>query len=367
MRNTMQPRLNLTTGLLLLLLLQNPLRSDSTPTDWGKICPEIEGFYEMALAGGKIATFQVYFKGNTLCTLKTGAKEPMLLTPLAGAEPRFEYTAAQDEGTFQISFQKDERGAYTRFRIVNANLKLDANAVNKTGSPSEKALPGPDTDWDKKYPDIQGAYEISLPGAVPEINLIHFKNGTLFTYDPKDDVTTTFDPLAGRELQFEHVSHHQGGKFLVTFQKDVRNKHTRFRVVNEYLKVNVQAVKIPRYADANPATGLSASLNARYPEIEGIYDLQAPGTTAISFYVFFKGDTLKILQNGDEKPQSFDAIVGQELQFAYTTAKRGVFQVTFQKDGQGKHTAFKLSNGKMQLDAWATQRPSIAGTSGDAH
>jgi putative CocE/NonD family hydrolase len=104
-------------------------------------------------------------------------------------------------------------------------------------------------DYAKKYPEIEGFYEMEVPGAGKELLQIYFKDGTLRTVETGDAESTKFDPVEGQELRFAKVSSDKG-TFQFEFLKDEKGRYARFRVVNETLKLDVIGVKKAEFDDA---------------------------------------------------------------------------------------------------------------------
>jgi uncharacterized protein len=100
-----------------------------------------------------------------------------------------------------------------------------------------------------KYPEIAGIYEMSIPGQGTVAVQVYFKDGALRTVTAGDADSTRFDPVEGRELQFVRVSPEKG-TYRLEFLKDEKGRLTRFRVVNEKLKMDVTGAKKAEFEDA---------------------------------------------------------------------------------------------------------------------
>ena len=116
--------------LFVLSLLQASSAQGIRPDDRAKKYPEAEGTYEMTVPGQGAVTVQVYFRDGTLRTVEAGDAESTKFDPVEGQELRFTKVSSE-KGTFQLEFLKDEQGRYTRFRVVNETLKLDATGVKR--------------------------------------------------------------------------------------------------------------------------------------------------------------------------------------------------------------------------------------------
>jgi putative CocE/NonD family hydrolase len=104
-------------------------------------------------------------------------------------------------------------------------------------------------DYAKKYPEVEGVYEMEVPGTGPQLLQVYFKDGALRTVEPGDAESTTFNPVEGQELRFTKVSSDKG-TFQFEFLKDEKGRYTRFRVINETLKLDLTGVKKAEFDDA---------------------------------------------------------------------------------------------------------------------
>lgn len=94
---------------------------------------------------------------------------------------------------------------------------------------------------------------------------------------------------------------------------------------------------------------------AKFPGIEGIYELVIPGQAAETMQVYFKDGTLRTVSAGDASSTKFDRVEGQELRFVHTSPAKGTFQIEFLKDDGGRITRFRATNAAQKLDAIATK------------
>jgi len=106
-----------------------------------------------------------------------------------------------------------------------------------------------------KYPEIEGIYEMPVPGGQTVVIQVYFKDGSLRTVEAGDAESTKFDPVEGPGPKFKKV-HQTRGTFLIDFIKDEQGLYTRFRVVNETTKLDTIAVKKGALNDdaADPAS-----------------------------------------------------------------------------------------------------------------
>jgi uncharacterized protein len=131
--------------ILVLFFFQGHLFPQVKPGDYANKYPEIEGVYEMEVPGTGPQLLQVYFKDGTLRTVETGDAESTTFNPVEGQELRFTKVSS-DKGTFQFEFLKDEKGRYTRFRVVNETLKLDLTGAKKAEFDDAQADPASSSD-----------------------------------------------------------------------------------------------------------------------------------------------------------------------------------------------------------------------------
>ncbi len=101
------------------------------PDDPAILHPEIPGIYEMTIPGQGMLNFQVYFKDGSLRTVEEGEAKSTQFDRVDG--PGLKFRKVSDKtGEFLLEFLKDEKGLYTRYRVVNETIKMDAMAVKKT-------------------------------------------------------------------------------------------------------------------------------------------------------------------------------------------------------------------------------------------
>jgi len=100
-------------------------------------------------------------------------------------------------------------------------------------------------------------------------------------------------------------------------------------------------------------------LAKKYPEIEGIYEMQVPGAGTVVLQVYFKDGTLRTVQTGDSESTKFDPIEGQDLQFAKVSSNKATFHLHFLKDKQGRYTGFRVVNETAKLDVTAVKKTGL--------
>jgi hypothetical protein len=105
------------------------------------------------------------------------------------------------------------------------------------------------SDWGKKFPEIEGVYEMHIPGAGPVSMQVYFKDGALRTLEAGKYESSKWLPSSGRELGFSRTSK-KWGTFQLNFMADDNGRTTRFRMVNEAVKLDVTAEKKSELNDA---------------------------------------------------------------------------------------------------------------------
>jgi putative CocE/NonD family hydrolase len=104
-------------------------------------------------------------------------------------------------------------------------------------------------DFAKKYPGIEGIYEMQVPGVGTQTLQVYFKDGMLRTVEAGDASSTKFEPAGGPGLRFAKISSDKG-TFRLEFLKDDQGRYTRLRVVNETIKLDVTGAKKADFDDA---------------------------------------------------------------------------------------------------------------------
>ncbi len=95
--------------------------------------------------------------------------------------------------------------------------------------------------------------------------------------------------------------------------------------------------------------------SAKYPGLEGIYEIRDAGQT-ITMQVYFKDGTLRTVEAGDAESTTFRPVEGKELRFAYVHPKKGTFEIEFLKDEQGRFTKFRGANESQKVDVVGTKK-----------
>jgi len=92
--------------------------------------PEIEGVYEMKV-DAQTVVLQLYFKDGVLRTLPDGEGEVTVWGPVPGKPLEFTSTSRRN-GVFTLTFEPDDRGRCTRYRVVNGPTGLDARGTKRS-------------------------------------------------------------------------------------------------------------------------------------------------------------------------------------------------------------------------------------------
>ena len=100
----------------------------------------------------------------------------------------------------------------------------------------------------KKYPEIEGLYEMQAPGAPPVGLQIYFKNRKLRTIQDGDAESPEWKPIEGKDLEFSGTKGQNS--YLLAFVKDELGRYTRFRVVVEKNKTEATGFKKSGFDDA---------------------------------------------------------------------------------------------------------------------
>ena len=90
--------------------------------------------------------------------------------------------------------------------------------------------------------------------------------------------------------------------------------------------------------------------SAKYPGIEGVYELDVPGAEKVVMQVYFKDGTLRTVEAGEVESTTFRPVDGYELRFAHPNPNKGTFVIEFLKDGQGRFTRFRATNESQKMD-----------------
>ncbi|MFC2166259.1 hypothetical protein ACFLT2_14835 [Acidobacteriota bacterium] len=128
MKKLKRPSLCALTGFGLVFLLVAPVLGARVQEDAEIKYASILGDYEfdMSSIGMGVMTVTFYLEEGELLVVTETSSEPGKLEPVQGKEFVF-IVEDPDEGTFNITFLKDETGKYTKCRIANENMNLDVD------------------------------------------------------------------------------------------------------------------------------------------------------------------------------------------------------------------------------------------------
>ena len=103
----------------------------------------------------------------------------------------------------------------------------------------------------------------------------------------------------------------------------------------------------------------------KYPEIEGVYEMQAPGAEVVTLQVYFAAGTLRTLENGKSESWKWQSVDGPEPRFIRTSKKWGAFNLIFTKDENGQYTRWRMVNETAKLDATALKKSGLHDANAD--
>jgi putative CocE/NonD family hydrolase len=104
-------------------------------------------------------------------------------------------------------------------------------------------------DGGKQFPEIEGVYELRVPGEGPVTMQVYFKDGALRTLEAGKYESSKWLPLPDRELGFSRTSK-KWGTFQLNFMADEKGRPRRFRMLNEAVKLDATAEKKSELNDA---------------------------------------------------------------------------------------------------------------------
>lgn len=103
----------------------------------------------------------------------------------------------------------------------------------------------------------------------------------------------------------------------------------------------------PAQVPATPA------LLSQHPEVEGVYELRIAENPPVVIQLYFRDGRLRTLEDGDGEVTVWEAAEGRPLEFTFESRRDGLFRMTFEPDGQGRVSRFRVVNDKTKLDARA--------------
>ena len=108
----------------------------------------------------------------------------------------------------------------------------------------------------------------------------------------------------------------------------------------------------------------SDDITKKYPEIEGVYELQL-GQMTIVVQVYFKDGALRHVATGNTESTKWNPVEGSELRFTSGNPEQGMYRLEFLKDEQGRYTRFRIINEAAKIDAIAIKKAELDDTKAD--
>jgi len=115
---------------LMMLILAPAVPAMAQEGDTKSKYAELLGDYEFDLAdlGMGVVVMNVYAEGDSLWVWPETSGEPAEMMPVEGEKYKF-YIEDDDEGRYDVIFLEDEEGKYTKCRVVNEAMSLDATGT----------------------------------------------------------------------------------------------------------------------------------------------------------------------------------------------------------------------------------------------
>ncbi|MBN2415445.1 CocE/NonD family hydrolase [bacterium] len=107
---------------------------------------------------------------------------------------------------------------------------------------------------------------------------------------------------------------------------------------------------------------LSAGLD---PRIEGVYEMEVPGSGKVVLQIYGKEGVLRTLEAGDRAVTIWERAQKGGLTFTKSSERNGTFVLTFLKETLGTETAFRVVNEKAGLDLTGKRISGIADVAAD--
>jgi uncharacterized protein len=109
--------------------------------------------------------------------------------------------------------------------------------------------------WNDRRQEIEGVYEMQVPGAEAVSWQVYFAGGSLRTLENGKNESWQWQPVDGQGPQFTRTSK-KWGTFNLEFKKDETGQYSRWRMVNETAKLDATALKKSGLDDsqADPAS-----------------------------------------------------------------------------------------------------------------
>jgi putative CocE/NonD family hydrolase len=121
-------------------------------------------------------------------------------------------------------------------------------AVGTVLSPGGLSSQAQTQDLRIRHPEIEGIYELQVPGEESSLRHVYFRNGKLRTAGGGIGASVAFDPVDGNETEFSTTL--PKGTFRLTLLKDEQGRYTRYRVVNESARLEFFGVRKSNFDDS---------------------------------------------------------------------------------------------------------------------
>ncbi len=121
-------------------------------------------------------------------------------------------------------------------------------AIGTVSSPRGLSPQAQADDLRIRHPEIEGLYELQVPGEKSSLRHVYFRNGKLRTAGDGVGASVAFDPVDGKETEFSTTL--PKGTFRLILLKDEQGRYTRYRVVNESARLEFFGVRKSDFDDS---------------------------------------------------------------------------------------------------------------------
>ncbi len=122
-------------------------------------------------------------------------------------------------------------------------------AIGTISSPGGLSPQAQADDLRTRHPEIEGMYELQVPGEKSSLVHVYFRNGKLRHVQDGVGASVAFDPVDGKEVEF--IMTLPKGTFRLTLLKDEKGRYTKFRTVNETAKREFLGVRKSDFDDSH--------------------------------------------------------------------------------------------------------------------
>jgi len=113
-------------ALMLILAPVVPAQEGEAKTTYAELLGDYE--FDLADLGMGIVVINVYVEGDSLWVWPETSSEPAEMNPVEGEKYKF-FIEDDEEGRYELIFLKDEKGKYTKCRVVNEGMSLDSTGI----------------------------------------------------------------------------------------------------------------------------------------------------------------------------------------------------------------------------------------------